>query len=253
MGVRIFGGQSWPIAKDHPKGKVMSRFRKATIFAAGKVRGRPIEIDANIALRDILDIIYKNGIALMRGIIRLRKMVILGKNIELSGRDKLKLGRGVVIRDYSKISCAGVEGIQFGDGVSIGAFCMLSVSGSIADLGAGIRIGNNVGIGDFSHIGGAGLVTIGDDTIIGPYFSVHPENHRFQDLEILIRHQGVIRQGIAVGTNCWIGTKVSILDGAKVGDGCVIAAGAVVKGTFADNSIIAGVPAKVIRMRYAKD
>lgn len=231
----------------------MSRLRKTVIFAAGKVRGRPIEIDANLGLRDILDIIYKNGIALIRGVIRLRKMVILGKNVELSGRNKLKLGRGVVIRDYSKLSCAGVEGIQFGDGVSIGAFSMLSVSGSIANLGAGISIGNNVGVGDFAHIGGAGLVTIGDDTIIGAYFSVHPENHRFKDLDILIRHQGVIRQGITVGANCWIGTKVSILDGAKVGDGCVIAAGAIVKGTFADNSIIAGVPAKVIGMRDAKD
>jgi acetyltransferase-like isoleucine patch superfamily enzyme len=247
------GGKYRLITMGHLREKLMCRLRKTVIFAAGRMRGRPIEIDGNLGLRDILGIIYKNGIALIRGVIRLRKMVILGKNVELNGRNKLKLGRGVVVRDYSKLSCAGAEGIQFGDSVSIGAFSILSVSGSIADLGAGIRIGNNVGVGEFAHIGGAGLVTIGDDTIIGAYFSVHPENHRFQDLDILIRHQGVTRQGITVGTNCWIGTKVSILDGAKVGDGCVIAAGAVVKGTFADNSIIAGVPAKVIGIRDAKD
>ena len=231
----------------------MSLLRKAVIFMARKLRGRAIDIDENIDFSDILELLIRNGISLLRGLLMLRRLAVVGKNVEFNCRRKLFIGTGVVIRDYAKINCVGKQGIEMGNGVSIGAFSMLSVSGSIADLGAGIRIGNNVGIGDFAHIGGAGSVSIGDDTIIGSDCSVHPENHRFQNLDILIRNQGVTRQSIVVGANCWIGTKVSILDGTKVGNGCVIAAGAVVKGTFSDNSIIAGVPAKVIGTRDEKD
>ena len=54
---------------------------------------------------------------------------------------------------------------------------------------------------------------------------------------------------LKVGCNCWIGAKVTILDGARVGNGCIIAAGAVVRGEFPDNVIIGGVPAKIIKVR----
>ena len=63
----------------------------------------------------------------------------------------------------------------------------------------------------------------------------------------MIKHQGVSRKGIVIGDNCWIGAKVTILDGVRIGNSCVIAAGAVVKGEFPDHCVIAGVPARVIR------
>ena len=52
-----------------------------------------------------------------------------------------------------------------------------------------------------------------------------------------------------MGNDCWIGVKVTFLDGANVGDGCIIAAGSIVRGDIPPFSIIAGVPAKVIKMR----
>ena len=54
---------------------------------------------------------------------------------------------------------------------------------------------------------------------------------------------------ITIGNNCWIGAKVTILDGTKIGNGCIVAAGAVVKGIFPDNVIIGGVPAKILKYR----
>jgi len=227
----------------------MRIFTELVMFIAGNVRGRPINIDRNIAIGELLGMIIKNGLGAVRGVLRLRRLIILGRGVELSGSGHFRAGKGVVVRDYAKLSCLGTHGLHLGDGVSIGAFSMLSVSGSISDLGSGISIGNNVGIGDFAHIGGAGAVRIGDDCIIGSNFSVHPENHKFGDLNIPIREQGVTRQGIEVGANCWIGAKVTLLDGAKIGDGCVIAAGAVVKGSFPENSVIGGVYARVISKR----
>jgi len=52
-----------------------------------------------------------------------------------------------------------------------------------------------------------------------------------------------------VGRNCWIGAKATFLDGAEIGDGCVVAAGALVRGKFPNNCIIGGVPAKILKMR----
>jgi acetyltransferase-like isoleucine patch superfamily enzyme len=64
-----------------------------------------------------------------------------------------------------------------------------------------------------------------------------------------IRLQGVTRKGIRIGNNCWIGSKVTILDGVTIGDGCILAAGTVVTKSFPANSIIGGVPAKIIKSR----
>ncbi|MCG8310081.1 MAG: acyltransferase, partial [Cytophagales bacterium] len=125
------------------------------------------------------------------------------------------------------------------------------VSTSMENPGRFIKIGNNVGIGEFAYLGGGGGLEIGDDCIAGQYFSCHPENHNFSDPDVVIRLQGVSRRGIKIGSNCWIGSKVTILDGVTLGKGCVLAAGSVVTRSFPANSIIGGVPAKLIRKRDA--
>ncbi|MFB0925629.1 MAG: acyltransferase, partial [Vicingaceae bacterium] len=89
---------------------------------------------------------------------------------------------------------------------------------------------------------------IDKNTIIGPYFSVHSENHSFSQNKELYRFQDVTRKGIKIGSNCWIGAKVTILDGVIIGNNSVIAAGAVVTRSFKDNVLLGGVPAKIIKV-----
>lgn len=54
---------------------------------------------------------------------------------------------------------------------------------------------------------------------------------------------------INIGTNCWSGSKVTVLDGVAIGNGCIIAAGNIVTKSFPDNSNIGGIPAKIIKER----
>jgi len=75
------------------------------------------------------------------------------------------------------------------------------------------------------------------------------ENHAFADPNLTIKEQGVIKDPVVIGNNCWIGGGATILAGVHIGDGCVIAAGSVVTKSVAANSIVAGVPAKVIKSR----
>ncbi len=155
----------------------------------------------------------------------------------------------VQLEDFVKISALGRSPIRLGNRVRIGAYSRLITSTTFDQLGSHITIGDDVGIGEFAYLGGAGGLDIGDDCIIGQYLSCHPENHIFTDNDELIRHQGTTRQGIRIGKNCWIGAKVTILDGVTIGDHCIIAAGAVVTKSMPPYSVIGGVPAKVIRLR----
>ena len=155
----------------------------------------------------------------------------------------LSVGKGCYLDALS------TDGISFGDNVSIGKYTCIECSGTLKDLGKGLVVGNNVGLGTHGFLGCAGGVSIGDNTIFGNYVSIHSENHNYEDRNTPIRLQGVNRKGIKIGRDCWIGAKATILDGADIGDGCIVAAGAVVRGKIPPYSIIGGVPAKFIKER----
>lgn len=212
-----------------------------------RVKGRHVQIDRKVSDLYLTSLAIDKLFSLVLGILKTRKVIFLGRGTKVLAPRYLYAAKGVEISSYCQIDCLGRHGLIIGQGSKIGSFSIVKVSGTLSDLGQKIEIGRNVGIGEFAHIGGAGPVTIGDDTISGAYLSVHPENHNFDDIEKPIRFQGVTRQGIEIGKGCWIGAKVTFLDGSKIGDGCVVAAGAVVTRSFPDRVVIGGVPAKIIR------
>lgn len=176
-----------------------------------------------------------------------KKLVLVGKSTSFIGRSRLDVGKKNIIGNFVTISAIGTEGIRLGNDVSIGDFSKLVVSADFTNLGKGIELQDGVGIGEYSRIGGSGGVRIGKNTIIGQYFSCHPENHIYCDKNIPIKFQGTERGKINIGSGCWIGSKVTVLAGAIIGNNCVVAAGAVVNGVFPDSCVIGGVPAKVLK------
>jgi acetyltransferase-like isoleucine patch superfamily enzyme len=108
-------------------------------------------------------------------------------------------------------------------------------------------MGSNSAVGQFTEFGASGGIEIGNDVIMGSYVSFHSENHNFDDPSRLIREQGVTSKSIKIGNNIWVGAKVTFLDGCQVGDNSVVAAGAVVNGIYPPNSVIGGIPAKIIK------
>jgi acetyltransferase-like isoleucine patch superfamily enzyme len=177
------------------------------------------------------------------------KGMMLGKGVSFFNISKIKWGKFLRLGNQVYVSALSKNGIHFGDNVSIGAFSRVIVSTSLNDIGDKIVVGNNVGVGEFAYLGGAGGLEIGDECIVGQYLSCHPENHKYENINLSIRHQGVSRKGIKIGKNCWIGSKVTILDGVSIGNGSIIAAGSVVTKSFSENSIIGGVPAKLLKSR----
>ena len=114
--------------------------------------------------------------------------------------------------------------------------------------GAVIEIGDNVGISG-ATIYARNRITIGDNTNIGGNTKLLDND--FHPIDPDARLKGDKEQigtaPIQIGKNCFIGCNVLILKGSKIGDNCVVGAGAVISGSFEDNCVIAGNPAKVIR------
>lgn len=117
------------------------------------------------------------------------------------------------------------------------------------DVGIGIKIGNDTSFGSDCYFGAAGGIEVGSNVVAGQYIRFHSENHNYDDLDVLIKDQGVSHKGIRVGSNCWIGAGAVFIDGAELCDGCVVAANAVITKKFPPNSVVGGVPAKIIKMR----
>lgn len=181
------------------------------------------------------------------------RKILIAKGVSFKHLSYASWGEWVQIGKNVDISAWGKKGFQLGSHVTIGSYSKLFVSYSLNEPGVGIKIGSRVGIGDFAHLGGAGGLEIGKDCIIGPYLSCHPENHRFEELNLSIRLQGHTRKGIIIGPDCWIGAKVTILDGVEIGKGSVVAAGAVVTKPFPPFSIIGGVPARLLGTRLKEN
>jgi len=210
------------------------------------------QLNEKIGMRVIAGFAFQKLISQLRGLRRIfsgnySPTQFFGKNVTLFNASNIRLGKWVQIEDHCYLSGFGNGGIDLGNNVRIGAFSRLVVGTSFDNLGEYIKIGNNVGLGEFAYLGGGGGLEIGDDCIIGQYLSCHPENHNFNNPNELIRLQGTTRKGIKIGKNCWIGAKVTILDGVEIGDNCVIAAGAVVTSSMPSHTVIGGVPARILK------
>jgi maltose O-acetyltransferase len=113
-----------------------------------------------------------------------------------------------------------------------------------------IEIGENSYIGRYSSIqvSKGAKVKIGNNVAISHYVMIYTENNiADQDFNIMPRITNV--GDVEIGNACWIGAKVFIKEGVKIGDNCVIGAHSVVVKDMPANSICSGIPAKVIRQK----
>ena len=116
-----------------------------------------------------------------------------------------------------------------------------------------ISFGEDVFVGPRAFISADGVaVPIGDDTVIGPDFFLLAGDHRFDSPGVLYRehHGSGLNAPVSIGCNVWIGARVLVLKGVRIGDGSVIGAGAIVTGDIPELSVATGAPARVVRERF---
>lgn len=108
-----------------------------------------------------------------------------------------------------------------------------------------MEFGNNISINPFCYL--AGEISISDNVAIANHTSMHSANHLYDNPNIPIKAQGIYSQRIYISDDVWIASGCRILSGVKVGQRVVIAAGSVVVKDIPSKSLVAGVPAKVIK------
>ena len=157
----------------------------------------------------------------------LEGLVFLGRGVKLQtrpGYGRLVLGRWVHLGDLTRLRAH--EGtLRVGDKVVMGSDntvnCYLDL-----EIGAGTLISDWVYICDFDH------VTI--------------------DLAVPIKDQGIVKTPVRIGPGCWLGVKSTVLRGTLIGAGSVLGAHTVARGVYPENSVIAGVPGRVVADRTAR-
>jgi acetyltransferase-like isoleucine patch superfamily enzyme len=110
-----------------------------------------------------------------------------------------------------------------------------------------VEIGSNGYIGHHVWIGGRGRTSIGPWFLCAPNVTIISSNHDYRDRSRPYAEQEEIVGKIEIGENVWIGATCVVLPGATVGDGAVIAAGSVVRGSVPARTLAAGNPAVLVR------
>ena len=107
-----------------------------------------------------------------------------------------------------------------------------------AEMGGTITIGDNVFFNNDCAVHAIKEIRIGSETIFGENVRVYDHNHRFADEKEAIKGQGYSTAPVVIGEHCWIGSNVTILKGATIGDNCVIGAGCVIAENIPSNTVV---------------
>lgn len=181
-----------------------------------------------------------------RLILKMKGLAAIESHVRLRFADQIRLGHAVYL-DQGVYLHAAPNGIEVGDGTIVMHGAVLHVYNFRNLPHAGIKIGKDSLVGEYSVIRGQGGVQIGDRVYTSPFTQIIAVNHVFDDPEVPFVDQGITAEGIVIEDDVWIGSGAIITDGVRVGKGAVVAAGAVVTRDVPPHTVVGGIPAKVLK------
>jgi acetyltransferase-like isoleucine patch superfamily enzyme len=226
-------------------------------YIIGKLGKKGYKVDERLSKRDIFIILSDKFFPLLRGFYyklffkSSGGLVFIGRHCKIRYCHKIKVGKTIIIGDNVEINALSMEGVTMGNNVTILRNTVIECTGNLKNMGAGLVIGNDVGIAQNCFIQVRGKVTIGSHVMFGPNVSIFSENHGFADLDIPMISQPTIRGEVIIEDDVWFGARSLILSGVRIGKGSIIAAGALVTRDVPPYSIVAGVPGKIMKSRLA--
>jgi acetyltransferase-like isoleucine patch superfamily enzyme len=174
----------------------------------------------------------------------------VGRATTIRQAHRIKISKSAVVDDFVTLDVRANSkenkdaGITIDDNVTIGRFT------SIVSKGAKINLAKGCNIGSHCRIASESYISIDESVLVAAYCYIGPGNHRFDDPSAPIISQGMqVSKGVSIAKNVWIGTRSTILDGVNIGENAIIGAHSLVTEDVPANAIVAGTPAKVIRMR----
>jgi len=191
---------------------------------------------AGIGLRNLL----------YRMILKMDGPAAIERNVRLRFADHIRLGRGSYLDEGVYIhACPG--GVSIGKNTLVMHGAILHVYNFRNLPHAGIHIGDDSLIGEYTVIRGQGGVTIGNRVYTSPMTQLIAVNHVYSDPHRPFIEQGITAEGIVIEDDVWLGANAVVTDGVRVGKGAVVAASAVVTKDVPPHTVVAGIPARVIK------
>jgi len=133
--------------------------------------------------------------------------------------------------------------------LTIGRWCWIGKGNAIRCHEGNLTIGDKVVFGAKNTINCYLDIEIGDDCLFADWIYMCDFDHKYDDLTMTIKKQGIVKSPVRIGRDCWIGEKSTILRGVTVGEGSVIASHALVNRDVPPLSIVGGVPGRVLKSR----
>jgi len=164
------------------------------------------------------------------------------------------IGRHVTISPSCDISCRAAPYIYLGDGVTLAKDVWLNIPFEAPEPVKNkpiIKINEGVGVGKRCFLSGINCIDIGPNVMLAPGVFITDHSHEYRNEEIPIKYQGVTEGGkIIIEEGCWLGYNSAVVTHKgrqiKIGKNSVIGTNAVVTESFPPNSILIGVPARII-------
>lgn len=150
-------------------------------------------------------------------------------------------GRGLLGR-RSRLQVRPGGSLSIGEKFVTGDDVVVSSAGRLV-------LGRNVFVNSFSRIAAHEAITIGDDVVIASGVSILDHDHRthVRDGHLVVENLEFTTAPIRIGSNVWLGDKVTVLKGVTIGDDVIVAANAVVTKDVASGTIVGGIPATTLR------
>ena len=136
--------------------------------------------------------------------------------------------------------------------LSLGPWCWIGADNKLRAHEGNLRLGPKVVMGRDNVINTYLDIEVGENALMGDWIYVCDFDHIYERLDVPIKKQGLIKTPVRIGADVWVGEKASVLRGADIGAGCVVASQALVKDTIPPFSIVVGTPARVIKSRLPK-
>ena len=160
--------------------------------------------------------------------------------------------RGRLRTDGLCFVCPGVK-LEIGRHatVTLGRWSWLGHDCKVRAHEGHVSIGAKSVLGQECTISAYQRISIGRECIIADRVMMIDFDHGMVEVERPIREQGIYKRDVQIGHNVWIGYGACVLRGVKIGDNSVVGTSAVVTCSVPENAVVAGIPARIIRMRRA--
>ena len=203
------------------------RFLSVLMWIVGKIY--PYRLSQRVhSLRDVL---YTLWIRNFIGQVGKHSTIACPCTLQGEGQKRIAIGDYTSIQGHSVLGCWEKYGGQH--------------------FASSIIIGNHCSIGEYNHITACNKITIGDGLLTGRFVYIGDNAHgglSWEESSVPPINRQLRSKGeVKIGNNVWIGDKATILGGVTIGDNVIIGAGSVVTHDIPSNSMVAGIPARVVK------